>query len=409
VSVNLPIYLDHSATTPVDPRVFEAMRPYFTEVFGNAASSGHSFGQAAAAAVARARNQVAALLNVEPDERLGAREIVWTSGATESNNLAIKGAADAYRDKGRHIVTQVTEHKSVIDTCKRLQGQGCEITWLTPDRGGRVSPEQVAEAIRPDTVLVSIMWANNEVGTVQPIRDIGQVCRERGVVFHTDATQAIGKVPIDVHADFVDLLSFTGHKFYGPKGCGGLFVRRKEPRVRLTPLLDGGGHERGFRSGTLNVPGIAGVGAACEVALAELAAEPARLSALRDRLQSGIQQVGGVTTNGDEAHRLPHLANLSFAAVNGEGLLAALGDVAVSSGSACSSASLEASYVLRALGVSNELARNSVRFSLGRWTTAEQIDYVVATVAAAVTRLRGGGGDADPDDACAARAAGSAG
>jgi cysteine desulfurase len=382
--------------------VFEAMHPYFTQVFGNAAST-HGFGRAAATAVLNARNQAAALIGAEPDDRTGAREIVWTSGATESNNLALKGATQAYRDKGRHVITQVTEHKSVIDTCKRLQADGCEVTWLPVDLAGRVSTAQVVESIRPDTVLVSIMWANNETGTIQPIRDIGTACRERGVVFHSDATQAVGKIPIDIHADFVDLLSFTGHKLYGPKGCGGLFVRRKDPRVRLTPLLDGGGHERGFRSGTLNVPGIVGVGAAAETCRAEMSAESARVGGLRDRLEQGIRHAGGVTVNGDPAYRLPHLSNLSFAGLDGEGLVAALASVAVSSGSACSSGSMEASYVLRALGVSPELARNSVRFSLGRYTTREEIDYVVSTVAAAVHRLRGG--DPAACGACVTRTA----
>ena len=365
--MQLPIYLDHSATTPMDPRVFEAMRPYFTETFGNPASKSHAFGWAAERAVNRARNLVAALIGVEQDEQTGAREVLFTAGATESNNLAIKGAADAYRDKGRHLVTQVTEHKSVLDTCKRLRRDGWEVTVVGVDRLGRVSPHDVARAIRPDTVLASVMWANNETGTVQPIREIGRVCRERGVVFHTDATQAVGKVPIEVHADFVDLLSLTGHKMYGPKGTGALFVRRKNPRVRLTALLDGGGHERGFRSGTLNVPGIA---------------------ALRDRLESGICRLDGVTVNGDPAGRLPFVTNLSFAGVDGSQLLRGLDDVAVSSGSACTSASLEASYVLRAMGTPDDLAYNSVRYSVGRFTTEEQVDYAVQKTASVVRRLR---------------------
>ena len=386
-----PLYLDYNATTPVDPEVFEAMRPYFVETFGNAASKSHAFGWAAEAAVVEARNRVAALLNVEQDERQGAREIVFTSGATESNNLALRGVADAYRDKGRHIITQVTEHKSVIDCCKRLKQEGCDITWLGVDRTGRVRPEQVAEAIRPDTILVSVMWANNETGTVQPIHEIGRVCRDRDVVFHTDATQAIGKVPVDVHAAHVDLLALTAHKFYGPKGCGALFVRRKNPRVRLTPLLEGGGHERGFRSGTLNVPGIVGLGAACAVARRVMAEESARLADLRDRLEGAIiARTGCASINGDVAHRLPQVSNLSFDGVEGERLLSGFDDVAVSSGSACSSGSMEASYVLRAMGVPDELAHNSIRFSLGRGTSNEDVDYAVEKTATLVARLGGG-------------------
>jgi cysteine desulfurase len=397
MNVKLPVYLDHNATTPLDPRVFEAMTPYFMEIFGNPASKTHAFGRAAEAAVLKARNQIAALLNVDQDEQTGAREIILTSGATEANNLALKGAADAYRDKGRHVITQVTEHKAVIDTCKRLQRDGCQITWLGVDRGGRVTPQQVADAIRPDTVLCSIMWANNETGVIQPVREIGAVCRERGVLFHSDATQAVGKVPIDVHADFVDLLSLSAHKLYGPKGCGALFVRRKNPRVRLTAQFDGGGHERGFRSGTLNVPGIVGLGAACAVAREELAEEATRLSALRDKLEQSIaRQVGAVFVNGEREHRLPGVTNLSFVEVDGDRLIAALSDLAVSSGSACTSASLEASYVLRAMGIADDLAHSAVRFSLGRSTTEEEVDYAVARVTEVVTRLRSAGHDALP-------------
>jgi cysteine desulfurase len=388
MTMNLPIYLDHSATTPMDPRAFEAMRPYFTETFGNPASKSHAFGWAAERAVVRARNQVAALLGVEQDEQTGAREVLFTAGATESNNLAIKGVADAYRDKGRHLVTQATEHKSVLDTCKRLQRDGWEITWVGVDRLGRVSPADVAAAIRPDTVLVSVMWANNETGTIQPVREIGRACRERGVIFHTDATQAVGKVPVDVHADFVDLLSMTGHKMYGPKGTGALFVRRKNPRVRLTALLDGGGHERGFRSGTLNVPGIVALGTACEIATRDMAGESRRLAALRDRLEAGVCALEGVSVNGDRAARLPFVTNLSFAGVDGSQLLRGLDDVAVSSGSACTSASLEASYVLRAMGTPDDLAYSSVRYSVGRFTTEEQVDYAVEKTRTVVQRLR---------------------
>lgn len=383
------IYLDYNATTPVDPRVLEAMAPCFTTVFGNAASKTHAFGQAAEQAVVRARNQVAALLNVEQDERLGAREIIWTSGATEANNLAIKGAADSYRDKGRHFITQATEHKSVLDSYRRLTEQGCEVTILAVDRGGRVSPEQLAKAIRPDTVLVSIMYANNETGVVQPIRELGAICKERGVLFHTDATQAVGKLPIDVHADGIDLLALSAHKLYGPKGVGALFVRKKNPRVRLTPLIDGGGHERGFRSGTLNVPGIVGLGMACEVAAGELAQEPARLRALRDRLEQSLAIAAGpIQINGDPAHRLSHVTNISFVGVDGSSLMNALDDIAVSSGSACSSASLEASHVLRSMGISEELAHSSIRFSLGRMTSGKEIDYVIEKLNRIIPSLR---------------------
>jgi cysteine desulfurase len=385
MNVKLPIYLDHNATTPLDPRVFEAMRPYFMATFGNAASRGHSFGWAAETAVDRARQQVAALINGNPNC------VVWTSGATESNNLAVKGAADAYLHKGRHIITQVTEHKAVLDPCKRLVRAGYDVTWLPVDRAGRVNPYDLLDAIRDDTTLVSIMWANNEIGTTQPIREIGRICRERDIVFHTDATQALGKVPIDVEADGIDLLSFSGHKLYGPKGCGGLYVRHKNPTITLTCQVDGGGHERGFRSGTLNVPGIVGVGAACAVATEGLATESAREQQLRDRLERGIMdRLDGVTLNGHGEHRLPHTSNLSFAGVEGDELLGAITrDIACSSGSACTSASLEPSYVLRALGVPVQLAYSSIRFSLGRSTTAEEIDYVIERVVERVNRLRG--------------------
>lgn len=384
MNLKLPIYLDHNATTPVDPRVFEAMRPYFCEIFGNAASKHHCFGWAAEHAVDKARQQVAALLNADP------REIIWTSGATESNNLAIKGAADAYKDKGRHIITQLTEHKAVIDPCKRLQKAGYEITWLPVSKTGRLSPDQIANAIRPDTILVSIMWANNEIGTLQPIREIARICREKDVVFHTDATQAVGHLPVDVEADYIDLLSFSGHKLYGPKGCGALYVRqKKDRRIKLHPIFDGGGHERGFRSGTLNVPGIVGVGAACEIAQHEMAEEAARMKTLRDRLEKGIlEKIKFVTVNGDEEHRLPHTTNLSFAYVEGESMLMALDDIAVSSGSACTSASLQPSYVLKALGVGDDLAHSSLRFGLGRYTTPEEIDYVIEKTVRSVARLR---------------------
>lgn len=382
--MNLPVYLDHNATTPVDARVFDAMRPFFLEAFGNAASRGHAFGFRAMRAVDQARVQVGALLSCD------AREVVWTSGATESNNLAIKGVADMYADVGRHIITQTTEHKAVLDPCKKLSHQGYDVTFLSPDRTGRVSVEQVAAALRPDTILVSIMAANNEIGTLQPIREIGRLCHERGMIFHCDATQAVGKIPVNVEEDGIDLLSMSGHKLYGPKGAGVLYVRKRNPRVRLTPLFDGGGHEQGFRSGTLNVPGIVGVGSACELAMLEMGQESARLAALRDRLQAGIiGRLGGVSVNGNEAHRLPHVTNLSFDNVDGEQLLANLSrDLAISSGSACTSASMEPSFVLKAIGVPNELAYASVRFSLGQANDEQQIDFAIENVVEVVTRLR---------------------
>jgi cysteine desulfurase len=380
---HLPIYLDHNATTPVDQRVFEAMRPYFCEIYGNAASRNHSFGWAAEKAVDHARQQVAALLGADP------RDIIWTSGATEANNLALKGIAQAYADKGRHIITQVTEHKAVLDPCGRLEKEGYEVTYLPVDSGGRVSAQQVAQAIRDDTILVSIMAANNEIGTLQPLGEIGHVCKQKGVLFHSDATQAVGKVSINVEADGIDLLSLSAHKFYGPKGCGALYVRRKNPRVRLVAQMDGGGHERGFRSGTLNVPGIVGCGAACELAAAEMPAEAKRTAALRDRLEQGIvSQVDYVTINGDRAHRLPQTTNLSIAYVEGESLMMALEDVAVSSGSACTSASLQSSYVLRAIGVGADLAPSSLRIGVGRFTTEQEIDYVVEKAVRGIQRLR---------------------
>jgi len=380
----LPIYLDNHATTPVDPRVLEAMLPYFTQRFGNAGSTSHSFGHEAKAAVDQARELIAEGIGCSP------REIVFTSGATESNNLALRGVAERTRRRGNHIVSVTTEHKAVLDPCKRLSRQGYEITWLQPDRFGRVSAEQVREAMRTDTILVTIMLANNEIGTLQPIREIGQLCRERGVLFHTDATQALGKVPIHVEEDFIDILSFSGHKLYGPKGCGGVYIRRKNPRVHLTPIMDGGGHESGFRSGTLNVPGIVGVGAACEVAQEEMATEPNRLAELRDRLEGGIlSRLDGVTVNGHPIYRLPNTSNMAFAGVDGEALLTAFNaEFAVSSGSACTSASMEPSFVLRAIGVSDELAYSSIRFSLGRSNTAEQIDRVVNRVVETVSALR---------------------
>jgi cysteine desulfurase len=383
------IYLDYNATTPVDPRVFEAMAPCFTQMFGNAASTSHAFGRAAAQAVIAARNQMAALLNVEQDARLGAREIIFTSGATESNNLAIKGVAECYRDKGRHIITQATEHKAVLDPCSKLQSLGFDVTVLPVDSGGLVSLTDLRSAIRPDTILVSIMAANNETGAVQPFREIGAICKERSVIFHTDATQAVGKIPLDVQADGIDLLSLSAHKLYGPKGIGALYIRKKNPRVRLTAMLDGGGHERGFRSGTLNVPGIVGLGLACQIAGDEMVNERMRLSALRDRLESALaQRIDPIVINGPRTSRLPHVANISFPGVDGMALLNALDDIAVSSGSACTSASMQASHVLRAMGLSEEMAHCSLRFSLGRFTTVKEIDYAIEKLTRLIPSLR---------------------
>jgi cysteine desulfurase len=381
--VKLPIYLDNNATTRTDPRVVEAMLPYFTERYGNAASRHHAFGRAAEEAVEQARACVARLLHAE------AREIVFTSGATESDNLALKGVLAAYRGKGDHLVTAATEHRAVLDTTRRLEREGTRVTYLPVDRDGRVSPEQVEEAITERTVLVSLMTANNEVGTLHPVREIGRVCKRRGVLFHSDAVQAAGTVPLDVEEMGVDLLSLTAHKMHGPKGVGALYVRRREPRVRLVPLLDGGGHERGMRSGTLPVPLVVGFGRACELCLEELPHEPARLVGLRERLRQGIEgRLEGVSLNGHPTERLPGNLNLSFEWVRGEALLMGLRDVAVSSGSACTSANPEPSYVLRALGVDDELAHSSLRFGLGRFNTEEEVDHVCAEVVRVVNRLR---------------------
>jgi len=378
-----PIYMDHNATTPMDPRVFEAMQPYFMRVFGNAASRAHMYGWEAEGAVDVARQQVAAIINARPDA------IVWTSGATESNNLAVKGVAEAHGHRGRHIITQVTEHKAVLDPCKKMEKYGFEITRLGVDQFGRIDLDQLRRAIRGDTLLVSIMAANNEIGTLQEIRAIGEICKSRGVLFHTDATQAVAKIPIDVEADHIDMLSMSGHKMYGPKGCGCLFVRNKPAKVILTAQMDGGGHERGYRSGTLNVPSIVGVGKACEIAQAEMAGEIARVTILRDRLQQGImKRVDGVRVNGFERSRLPHMTNLSFEGVDHDRLLGAVSFAAVSSGSACTSASLEPSYVLSALGLNDELAFSSIRFSLGKSNTVEQVDYVIDNMVEAIRSLR---------------------
>jgi cysteine desulfurase len=377
------IYLDNNATTRTDPRVVEAMLPYFTDDYGNAASRHHLLGQRAERAVEQARAQVASLIGADP------REIVLTSGATESDNLAIKGIAAMYQRKGNHLVTVVTEHHAVLDPCKRLQREGFEVSFLPVDRFGQIRPEQVAEAITEKTLLVSVMAANNEVGTLQPVAAVGRICKERGVLFHTDAVQAVGKVPVDVEEMRIDLLSLTAHKMYGPKGVGALYVRRRNPHVRLEPLLDGGGHERGLRSGTLPVPLVVGFGVACELCRQEMAAEGERLTRLRERLREGItSRLDGVTLNGHPTERLPGNLNLSFAHVAGEALLMGLRGVAVSSGSACTSANPEPSYVLRALGVSDELAHGSLRFGLGRFTTAEEVEAVIAEVVRVVEHLR---------------------
>ncbi len=381
--VELPIYLDNNATTRTDPRVVEAMLPFFTEQYGNAASRNHVFGRAAEEAVDRARAQVAGLIGA------AAREIIFTSGATESDNLAIKGVAGAFRKKGNHLVTVVTEHKAVLDPCKRLERDGFQVTFLPVDRHGWVTPEQVAAALTDRTVLVSVMAANNEIGTLQPIRSIGQVCKQRGVLFHTDAVQAVGKVPLDVEEMGIDLLSLSAHKMYGPKGVGALYVRRHDPRVRLEPIIDGGGHEGGLRSGTLPVPNIVGFGKACELCRDEMATEAERLRRLRERLRQGIiDNVSEVFLNGHSLERLPGNLNLSFAHVQGDALMMALRGVAISSGSACTYASLEPSYVLKALGLDDELAHSSIRFGLGRFTTEEEIEYVIGEVTRAVGRLR---------------------
>lgn len=384
MALKLPIYLDHNATTPVDPRVFEVMQPYFCEVFGNAASRSHEYGWVAEKAVDKARQQAAALIGAN------AKEVIWTSGSTESNNLAIKGAARMYgKDGKRHIITSPLEHKAVIDPCKRLEREGFDVTWLEPVADGVITAQQVIEAIREDTVLVTIMWANNEIGTVNEAPEIGRACKERGVLFHTDATQYVGKLPTDVEEAGIDLLSWSGHKIYGPKGIGALYVRRRKPRVRLEAIMDGGGHERGMRSGTLNVPGIVGFGAACELCSNEMETEAPRLLAMRDRLEAKVcDAMDGVQVNGHREKRLPHTSNISFAWVEGESLIMAIKDVAVSSGSACTSASLEPSYVLKGLGVGDELAHSSIRFGLGRRTTDEEIDYAADNIIHAVNRLR---------------------
>ncbi|ABC80368.1 IscS subfamily cysteine desulfurase [Anaeromyxobacter dehalogenans] len=380
--MKIPIYMDYHATTPVDPRVLEAMLPYFTTEYGNAASKSHAFGWKAEEAVEAAREEVAKLIGAS------AKEIVWTSGATESDNLAVKGAAHFYQAKGKHLVTCKTEHKAVLDSMHALERQGFEVTFLEPERDGRLDPAKVKAALRPDTILVSVMHANNETGVVHPIAEIGRIAREAGVVFHCDAVQSIGKIPFDVEAMNVDLASISAHKMYGPKGVGALYVRRK-PRVRLVAEMDGGGHERGFRSGTLNVPGIVGMGKAAELARLERDAEAVRVTALRERLRKGLEQeLDLLTVNGSLEHRVPGNLNVSFAYVEGEALMMAVKDVAVSSGSACTSASLEPSYVLRAMGVSEDLAHSSIRFGLGRFSTEEEVDYAIRLFGEKVRKLR---------------------
>jgi len=381
--LKFPIYMDSHATTPVDPRVLEAMLPFFTEKFGNAASRNHAFGWQAEEAVETGRKQVADLIGAS------AKEIVFTSGATESDNLAIKGVAHMYRNQGDHIVTVQTEHKAVIDTCKRLEKEGFRVTYLPVRKDGLVDLDELRDALGEKTILISVMMANNEIGVIQPVAEIGRIARERRILFHTDAVQAAGKVPLDVNAIHADLVSLSAHKMYGPKGVGALYVRRKDPRVLLVPVIDGGGHERGMRSGTLNVTGIVGFGKAAQIAAREMTAESATLGALRDRLLDGLRnELDEIHVNGSLEHRLPNNLNVSFAYVEGESLLMGINDIAVSSGSACTSASLEPSYVLKALGTGDELAHSSIRFGLGRFNTAEEVDYVIDKVSSVVKRLR---------------------
>jgi cysteine desulfurase len=380
--LNLPIYLDNNATTPMDPRVLEAMLPFFIENFGNAASRNHAFGWKAEEAVDYAREQIAALINAD------AKEIIITSGATESNNLAIKGVFEMYAEKGNHFITVETEHKAVLDTCKHLEKLGAEVTYLQAAEDGLITVEQVAAAIKPNTVLVTVMYANNEIGVIQPIKEITALCKSKGILFHTDATQAVGKIKVDVIADGIDLMSFTGHKMYGPKGVGVLYVRRKNPRVKVTAQMDGGGHERGMRSGTLNVPSIVGMGKACELCRLEMDADTSRLSKMRNRLEKELLTIEESYINGNIEHRLPHVSNMSFKYVEGEGLIMGVKNIAVSSGSACTSASLEPSYVLKALGLDDELAHSSLRFGLSKFTTDEEIDYAINHVKEAVEKLR---------------------
>ena len=382
--MKFPIFLDNHSTTPMDPRVLEAMLPYFVEKFGNAASRNHAFGWAAEEAVEAARKQIARLIKADP------KEIVFTSGATESDNLALKGVLEMYKEKGNHIITSATEHRAVLDTAKSLEAKGlATVTYLPVDKQGTINPEDVRKALTEKTVLISVMLANNEIGTINPIQDIGKIAKERGVLFHCDATQGVGKIPVDVQAMGIDLMSFSAHKIYGPKGVGALYVRKKNPRVRIAAQIDGGGHERGMRSGTLPVPLIVGFGKACELCEQEMSAESARLATMRDRLQAGIMAALEESyLNGHPTNRLPGNLNISFAYVEGESLLMGMKEIALSSGSACTSATLEPSYVLRALGVGTELAHSSIRFGLGRFNTDEEIDYTIKKVIEIVTKLR---------------------
>jgi cysteine desulfurase len=378
-----PIYFDNHATTPTDPRVVDAMLPYFTEKFGNAASRNHSFGWEAEKAVDNARKQIADLIGATT------KEIVFTSGATESDNLAIKGVAEMYAEKGNHIITAATEHKAILDTCKKLEKHGYRVTYLPVKADGLVDPDMLRESITDKTILISLMYANNEIGVIQPVKEIGKIAHEKGVLFHTDGVQAVGKVPVNVIQDNIDLMSMSAHKIYGPKGVGALYVRRKSPRVQITAQMDGGGHERGMRSGTLNVPGIVGMGAACGICQREMPEESKRLRHLRDKLRSTFErELDEVFINGSMEHRLPHNLNMSFAYVEGESLLMGINDVAVSSGSACTSATLEPSYVLKALGVGDDLAHTSIRFGLGRFNIEEEVDYVAGRVIEVVRKLR---------------------
>ncbi len=381
--IKLPIYMDNHATTPMDPRVLEEMLPYFMEKFGNAASRNHSFGWAAEEGTETARERIAKLIGANT------KEIIFTSGATESDNLAIKGVAEMYREKGNHIITAVTEHKAVLDTCKRLEKYGYRVTYMPVQKDGLIDLEDLKRAMDDKTILVTIMFANNEIGVLQPVAEIGKLCHERGVVFHTDATQAIGKVPVDVNKLNIDLASISAHKMYGPKGVGALYVRRKNPRVQISAIIDGGGHERGMRSGTLNVPGIVGLGKACALAQEEMAQESCRLAGLRNRLRDRItSKLDEAYINGSMDHRLPGNLNISFAYVEGESLLMGINDIAVSSGSACTSATLEPSYVLKALGTGDDLAHSSIRFGIGRFNTEAEVDYVADRVIETVERLR---------------------
>ena len=381
--VRLPIYMDNHATTPMDPRVLDAMLPYFGTIFGNAASRNHQFGWEAEQAVDKAREQISKLIGCTP------KEIIFTSGATESNNLAIKGIAEMYREKGNHVITQVTEHKAVLDTCKKLERQGFDVTYLPVQEDGLISIDALKAAMTDKTILVTIMYANNEIGVVQPVQEIGKLCHERGILFHTDAVQAVGKIPVNVQSDNIDVLSMTAHKIYGPKGVGALYVRRRNPRVQITEQINGGGHERGMRSGTLNVPGIVGLGKACEIAGEEMAAETARLKDLRDYLKQKFENaLDYVHVNGNMDHHLPGNLNMSFVHVEGESLLMGINDIAVSSGSACTSATLEPSYVLKALGLGDDVAHSSIRFGLGRFNNRAEVDYVSDKVIDVVQHLR---------------------